>query len=334
MSVKIGINGFSRIGRVTTRVAFDRSNIEVVAINDPNMNLQQMAYLFRYDSTHGKFRGTVSVEKDALVINNLRITVYSEEDPAKIPWNKDLVKYVVEASGMFTSVEKASDHIKGCAKHVVITSCSTDAPMFVIGVNQDKYEPSMKVVSNASCTTNCVAPLARIIHKNFGIVEGLMTTVHSYTGSQKLIDSPKGKSWREGRSAAQNIIPSSTNAAKAIGKVLPDLNGKLTGIAFRIPTPNVSVVDLTVRLRSPASYDSIKSVIKKAAESSLKGILTYTEDSVVSSDINGDRSSCVFDASAGIALNEYFVKLVAWYDNEVGYCNRIIDLIKYMASKE
>ena len=334
MSIKIGINGFGRIGRLVTRAAIEKSEVQILAINDPFIDLEYMVYMFKYDSTHGPFKGTVAVQDKKLVINNQSISIYNEKDPALIPWQSNGVEYVVESTGVFTTVEKASAHLKGGAKHVVISAPSADAPMFVMGVNEEKYKSSMKVVSNASCTTNCLAPIAKVVHDNFGIVEGLMTTVHSYTATQKTVDGPSAKSWRDGRGAAQNIIPASTGAAKAVGKVIPELNGKLTGMAFRVPTPNVSVVDLTVRIKNPASYDAIKSCIKKASEGSMKGILGYTQDKVVSTDFNGDPRSSIFDADAGIELNENFVKLISWYDNEFGYSRRVVDLIRYMASKE
>ena len=334
MVVKVGINGFGRIGRLVTRAAVERSDVEIVAINDPFIDLAYMVYMFKYDSTHGTFKGEVKADNGKLYINGKAISVFGLRDPAQIPWAETGAYYVVESTGVFTTTEKASAHLKGGAKHVVISAPSADAPMFVMGVNEGKYQSSMKVVSNASCTTNCLAPLAKIVNDNFGIVEGLMTTVHSYTATQKTVDGPSGKSWRDGRGAAQNIIPASTGAAKAVGKVIPELNGKLTGMAFRVPTPNVSVVDLTVRLSKAASYEEIKKVIKDASEGPLKGLMGYTEDKVVSTDFNGDTHSSIFDAGAGIALNENFVKLVSWYDNEFGYSNRVVDLIRYMASKE
>ncbi|XP_076811461.1 glyceraldehyde-3-phosphate dehydrogenase-like [Clavelina lepadiformis] len=333
MVIKVGINGFGRIGRLVTRAAAMRDDIQIVSINDPFIDLNYMVYMFKYDSTHGIFKGTVDEANGKLVINGKPVTVHAKRDPSEIPWSADGADYVVESTGVFTTVEKASAHLKGGANHVVISAPSADAPMFVMGVNEEKYEKSMKVVSNASCTTNCLAPLAKVINDNFGIVEGLMTTVHSYTATQKTVDGPSGKSWRDGRGAAQNIIPASTGAAKAVGKVIPDLNGKLTGMAFRVPTPNVSVVDLTVRLNKGASYEAIKAVIKEASASKLKGILGYTEDKVVSTDFNGDTRSSIFDAGAGIALNDNFVKLVSWYDNEFGYSNRVVDLLIYMSKK-
>lgn len=333
MVIKVGINGFGRIGRLVTRAAVQNSNVEIVAINDPFIDLEYMVYMFKYDSTHGPFKGDVCTGGGKLHINGKAIDVFSERDPSNIPWGKCGATFVVESTGIFTTKEKASAHLKGGAQKVVISAPSADAPMFVMGVNQDQYDPAMTIVSNASCTTNCLAPLAKVINDKFGIAEGLMTTVHSYTATQKTVDGPSGKSWRDGRGAAQNIIPASTGAAKAVGKVIPQLNGKLTGMAFRVPTPNVSVVDLTVRLDKAASYDVIKQAIKDASEKEMKGILGYTEDKVVSSDFNGDVRSSIFDAGAGIALNDNFVKLVSWYDNEFGYSNRVVDLLCYMASK-
>lgn len=330
---KVGINGFGRIGRLVTRVALERG-VDVVAINDPFIDLNYMVYMFRYDSTHGQFKGEVKHDGTKLIVNGKAISVYGERDPSNIPWKNDAADYVVESTGCFTTIEKASAHLKGGAKKVIISAPSADAPMYVIGVNEDKYESSHTVISNASCTTNCLAPLAKVINDNFGIIEGLMTTVHAYTATQKTVDGPSNKDWRGGRTAAQNIIPSSTGAAKAVGKVIPALNGKLTGMAFRVPTPNVSVVDLTVRLEKGASYDEIKKVVKAAADGPLKGILFYTEDEVVSSDFNTSSYSSVFDAKAGIALNDHFVKLVSWYDNEYGYSNRVVDLIKYAHKRD
>ncbi|XP_053578130.1 glyceraldehyde-3-phosphate dehydrogenase [Bombina bombina] len=332
--VKVGINGFGRIGRLVTRAAIISGKVDVVAINDPFIDLSYMAYMFNYDSTHGKFKGTVKAENGKLIINDKAITVFSERDPSNIKWGDAGAEYVVESTGVFTTIDKASLHLKGGAKRVIISAPSADAPMFVVGVNHDEYKNSLKVVSNASCTTNCLAPLAKVINDNFGIVEALMTTVHSYTATQKTVDGPSGKLWRDGRGAAQNIIPASTGAAKAVGKVIPQLNGKLTGMAFRVPTANVSVVDLTCRLAKPAKYDEIKAVIKAAADGPMKGILGYTEDQVVSSDFNGDTRSSIFDADAGIALNDHFVKLISWYDNEFGYSSRVVDLMVHMESKE
>lgn len=331
--VKIGINGFGRIGRLVLRAAVERG-AEVVAINDPFLDVNYMVYLFQYDSTHGRFKGCVSTDGTNLLVNGQQIAVFNERDPAAIPWGKVGAVYVVESTGVFTTIEKASAHLKGGAKKVVISAPSADAPMYVCGVNLDAYNPADPVISNASCTTNCLAPLAKVINDNFEIIEGLMTTVHATTATQKTVDGPSGKLWRDGRGAGQNIIPASTGAAKAVGKVIPALNGKLTGMAFRVPVANVSVVDLTVRLAKGASYDEIKAKVKAAAEGPLKGILAYTEEQVVSSDFIGDTNSSVFDASAGISLNNNFVKLIAWYDNEFGYSNRVVDLIKYISTKD
>jgi len=330
---KIGINGFGRIGRLVLRAAIDKG-AEVVAVNDPFIGLDYMVYMFKFDSTHGRFKGEVKAEGGFLVINGKKITVFQERDPKAIAWAKAGAEYIVESTGVFTTIEKASYHFEGGAKKVIISAPSADAPMFVVGVNLDAYQPSMKVVSNASCTTNCLAPLAKVIHDNFEIVEGLMTTVHATTATQKTVDGPSGKLWRDGRGAAQNIIPAATGAAKAVGKVIPALNGKLTGMAFRVPTADVSVVDLTVRLAKPAPYATIKQKVKEAAEGPMKGILEYTEEEVVSFDFISDTHSSIFDASAGIPLNDNFVKLISWYDNEFGYSNRVVDLIKYMQSKD
>merc|ERR1719187_91092 len=286
--------------------------------------------MFKYDSTHGRYSGEVSCEDGCLVVDGHKIMVFNEMKPENIPWSKAGASYVVESTGVFTTKEKASAHFQGGAKKVIISAPSADAPMFVCGVNLEKYSKDMNVVSNASCTTNCLAPVAKVLHENFEIVEGLMTTVHATTATQKTVDGPSAKDWRGGRGAAQNIIPSSTGAAKAVGKVIPELNGKLTGMAFRVPTPEVSVVDLTVRLGKECSYDEIKAVVKKAAQGPLKGFLDYTEDDVVSTDFVGDCHSSIFDAKAGIMLSPTFVKLVSWYDNEFGYSNRVIDLVKHM----
>lgn len=336
MVVKIGINGFGRIGRLVCRAAFEHEELQVVAVNDPFIDLDYMVYMFKYDSTHGKFKGTVETADGKLIINGKSITVSMNRNPEDIKWADAGAEIVVESSGVFTTHEKASKHMAGGAKKVVISAPSADAPMFVMGVNEDKYDQATQhVVSNASCTTNCLAPLAKIINDNFGIVEGLMTTVHATTATQKTVDGPSMKKWRDGRGASQNIIPASTGAAKAVGKVIPELNGKLTGMAFRVPTPDVSVVDLTVRLEKPATYDEIKAVIKKASECPKLGrYMGYTDDEVVSQDFLGDTRSSIFDSKAGIALNPQFVKLVSWYDNEYGYSHRVCDLIKYMASKQ
>merc|ERR1712033_3195 len=304
---------------------------EVVAINDPFIAIDYMVYMFKYDSTHGVFKGEVKAEDGALVVNGKKIHVFNEMKPENIPWAKAGAEYIVESTGVFTTIEKAGAHHQGGAKKVIISAPSADAPMFVCGVNLEKYSADMKVVSNASCTTNCLAPIAKVLHEKFEIVEGLMTTVHAVTATQETVDGPSSKDWRGGRGAGQNIIPSSTGAAKAVGKVIPELNGKLTGMAFRVPTPNVSAVDLTVVLEKGCSYEDIKAAMKAASESgSLKGILGYTEDDVVSQDFIGDIRSSIFDAKAGIQLSGTFVKVVSWYDNEYGYSNRVVDLLKHM----
>ncbi|KAI9769333.1 MAG: glycerol-3-phosphate dehydrogenase [Candelina submexicana] len=328
---KVGINGFGRIGRIVFRNAIVMDTVEIVACNDPFIDPTYAAYMLKYDTTHGQFKGDIKVEGNDLVVNGKKVKFYTEKDPANIPWADTGAYYVVESTGVFTTTDKAMGHIKGGAKKVVISAPSADAPMFVMGVNETSYKSDIQVISNASCTTNCLAPLAKVIHDNYTIVEGLMTTIHSYTATQKVVDGPSSKDWRGGRTAAQNIIPSSTGAAKAVGKVIPDLNGKLTGMAMRVPTSNVSVVDLTCRIEKSASYDEIKATMKKAAEGHLKGILSYTEDAIVSSDLNGDENSSIFDASAGIALNPNFIKLVAWYDNEWGYSRRVLDLLAYIS---
>nr|ACV88092.1 glyceraldehyde-3-phosphate dehydrogenase 1 [Pilobolus crystallinus] len=330
--INFGINGFGRIGRIVLRASLENPKVKVVAINDPFIPLDYMIYMFKYDSTHGRFKGTVEKKDGKLVVNGREIAVYSERDPTAIPWGKSGAHYVVESTGVFTTTAAASAHLKGGAKKVIISAPSADAPMFVVGVNLDKYTKDLTVISNASCTTNCLAPLAKVIDDNFGILEGLMTTVHATTATQKTVDGPSNKDWRGGRGAGANIIPSSTGAAKAVGKVIPKLNGKLTGMAFRVPTPDVSVVDLTVRLEKPASYDEIKAAMKKAAEvGPMKGILGYTEDEVVSTDFVGDVRSSIFDAKAGIQLSPTFVKLISWYDNEYGYSTRVVDLLAYIA---
>jgi glyceraldehyde 3-phosphate dehydrogenase len=333
MAIKIGINGFGRIGRLVFRAGIDRSDVEFVGINDL-ITADYMAYMLKYDTVHGRFKGTVEADGDSLIVNGKRIKVFSQKDPSLIPWSSVQADYVVESTGLFTTMEKAQSHLKGGAKKVIISAPSSDAPMFVMGVNNDKYDTSMNIVSNASCTTNCLAPLAKVIHDNFGITEGLMTTVHAITATQKTVDGPSVKDWRGGRAASGNIIPSSTGAAKAVGKVIPELNGKLTGMAFRVPTLDVSVVDLTVNLAKPATYDEICATVKKASENELKGIMGYTEEMVVSSDFIGDPHTSIFDAKAGIALTDRFVKLVSWYDNEWGYSNKIVDLIVYMNTKD
>ncbi|CAL2049693.1 hypothetical protein CAEBREN_03117 [Caenorhabditis brenneri] len=335
----VGINGFGRIGRLVLRAAVEKDSVSVVAVNDPFISIDYMVYLFQYDSTHGRFKGTVAHEGDHLLVTKdgktqHKIKVFNARDPAEIQWGAAGADYVVESTGVFTTIEKANAHLKGGAKKVIISAPSADAPMFVVGVNHEKYDHANDhIISNASCTTNCLAPLAKVINDNFGIIEGLMTTVHAVTATQKTVDGPSGKLWRDGRGAGQNIIPASTGAAKAVGKVIPELNGKLTGMAFRVPTPDVSVVDLTARLEKPASLDDIKKVVKAAAEGPLKGVLAYTEDQVVSSDFISDTHSSIFDAGASISLNPNFVKLVSWYDNEFGYSNRVVDLISYIATK-
>jgi len=331
--VNVGINGFGRIGRLVTRAAFKTGKVNIVAINDPFTNLEHMAYMFKYDSTHGRFEGTVETKDGNLVINGQTIKVFAVRNPSEIPWGANNVDYVVESTGVFTKQEAASQHIAAGAKRVVISAPSPDAPMFVMGVNESSYDPSVNVMSNASCTTNCLAPLAKVVNDKFGIEEGLMTTIHAFTATQKTVDGPSAKAWRDGRAASTNIIPASTGAAKAVGKVIPELNGKLTGMAFRVPTPNVSVVDLTVRTVKETTYDEIKAAVLEASQGELKGVLGYTEDNVVSTDFNGDPASSTFDAKAGMMLSSRFFKLVTWYDNECGYSNRVLDLICYTNNK-
>ncbi|KAL6552914.1 hypothetical protein OROGR_006756 [Orobanche gracilis] len=353
--IKIGINGFGRIGRLVARVALQSDDVELVAVNDPFITTDYMTYMFKYDSVHGQWKKHELKVKDSktLLFGDKPVAVFGARNPEEIPWAEAGADYVVESTGVFTDKDKAAAHLKGGAKKVVISAPSKDAPMFVVGVNENEYKPDINIVSNASCTTNCLAPLAKVLNDRFGIVEGLMTTVHSITATQKTVDGPSMKDWRGGRAASFNIIPSSTGAAKgqssdiiifmdgtgpniveikAVGKVLPALNGKLTGMAFRVPTVDVSVVDLTARLEKAASYDEIKAAIKEESETTMKGILGYTEDDVVSTDFVGDSRSSIFDAKAGIALNGNFVKVVSWYDNEWGYSNRVIDLIRHMAS--
>ncbi len=331
--VKVGINGFGRIGRLAFRAALENPEVEVKGVNDPFIGLGYMVYMLTYDTIHGKFKGTVSVDKEtnSLVVNGKTIKIFAEKDPSNIAWSSCGAEYILECTGVFTTVDTASTHFKGGAKKVVISAPSADAKMFVMGVNHKEYTKDLTVISNASCTTNCLAPLAKVINDKFGIVEALMTTVHATTATQKTVDGPSMKDWRGGRAAAGNIIPSSTGAAKAVGKVIPELNGKLTGMAFRVPTLDVSVVDLTARLAKPATYAEIKAAVKEASENELKGILGYTEDAVVSSDFIHDARTSIFDAEAGIALNDNFVKLVSWYDNEWGYSNKLIDLTVYAA---
>jgi len=335
--VKVGINGFGRIGRLVLRAALkNHTDFEVVALNDPFLDAEYMLYLFKYDSTHGQFTGDVhlSVDKHDLIVNGKTIKVYAKKDPAEIPWGTHGVEWVVESTGIFLNVEKCQAHIKAGAKKVCVTAPSPDAQMFVMGCNEEKYDPKLTVISNASCTTNCLAPLAKVINDEFGIVEGLMTTVHATTATQKTVDGPSGKDWRAGRGAAQNVIPATTGAAKAVGKVIPSLDGKLTGMSFRVPTPDVSVVDLTCRLEKEATYEQICAVMKKASEGAYKGIIGYTDDEVVSTDFLGDTRSSIFDAKAGISLNKKFVKLISWYDNEWGYSCRVVDLITYCSKKD
>jgi len=334
MAIKVGINGFGRIGRIVFRNAVEHPEVEIVAVNDPFIETHYAAYMLKYDSTHGVFKGDVEVDGKDLKVNGKVVKFYMEKDPANIPWSETGAEYVVESTGVFTTTDKAKAHLKGGAKKVIISAPSADAPMYVMGVNESTYDGKADVISNASCTTNCLAPLAKVVHDNFTIIEGLMTTIHSYTATQKTVDGPSAKDWRGGRGAAQNIIPSSTGAAKAVGKVIPDLNGKLTGMSMRVPTSNVSVVDLTCRIEKEASYDDIKAAIKKAADGPLKGILAYTEDDVVSTDMNGNPNSSIFDAKAGISLNKNFVKLVSWYDNEWGYSRRVLDLLAYVAKAD
>ena len=329
MAIKIGINGFGRIGRIVFRAAQHRDDIEVVGINDL-IDVEYMAYMLKYDSTHGRFDGTVEVKDGNLMVNGKTIRVTAERDPANLNWGAIGVDVAVEATGLFLTDETARKHITAGAKKVVLTGPSKDStPMFVRGVNFDAYK-GQDIVSNASCTTNCLAPLAKVINDKFGIKDGLMTTVHATTATQKTVDGPSAKDWRGGRGAAQNIIPSSTGAAKAVGKVIPALNGKLTGMAFRVPTPNVSVVDLTVNLEKPATYAEICAELKRASENEMKGVLGYTEDAVVSTDFNGCSFTSVFDAAAGIALTDTFVKLVSWYDNETGYSHKVLDLVAHI----
>lgn len=334
MAIKIGINGFGRIGRLVFRAAAANPDVTVVGINDPFMDTEYMSYLTRYDTVHGRFDGEVSAEDGKLIVNGEEVAVYASMNPAEIPWKECGAEYIVESTGVFLTTEKASAHLEAGAKKVVISAPAKDkeTPMFVMGVNNDKYTTDMDIVSNASCTTNCLAPIAKVLNDNFGIKNGLMTTIHSYTSNQLPVDGPAKKDWRRGRACAQNIIPTSTGAAIAVGKVIPELNGKLTGMAFRVPTPDASVVDLTCNLEKPASYEAICEAMKKASEGQLKGILGYTDEAVVSSDFITDPRTSIFDAEAGIQLTDDFVKVISWYDNEWGYSNKIVDLISYMAS--
>ena len=332
MSIKVGINGFGRIGRMVLRCSLHHPEIEIVGINDL-CPADYLAYMLKYDTMHGKINAQVSSSENAIIVDGRSIPVFAERDPANLPWKEIGAEYVIESTGLFLTKDKAKGHIEAGAKHVVMSAPSKDdTPMFVMGVNQDTYTSDMTFVSNASCTTNCLAPIAKVLHDHFGIADGLMTTVHSTTATQKTVDGVSVKDWRGGRAASGNIIPSSTGAAKAVGKVIPSLNGKLTGMSMRVPTPDVSVVDLTCRLEKSATYDEIKAAMKAASESDrFKGIIDYTEDKVVSSDFYHDPHTCIFDADAGIALNDHFVKLVAWYDNEWGYSNKLVNLCEHMA---
>lgn len=330
--MKIGINGFGRIGRLVFRAAMENKDVDVVAINDL-FDADYLAYMLKYDSTHKEFKGTIEVvSPSCIVVNGKKVRVTAEKEPANLKWGEVGADYIVESTGLFTETEKAKGHLAAGAKKVIISAPSKDAPMFVMGVNQNTYKKEMDVVSNASCTTNCLAPVTKVLNDKWGIVEGLMTTCHAITATQKTVDGPSKKDWRGGRGASQNIIPSSTGAAKAVGKVIPSLNGKITGMALRVPVADVSVVDLTCKLAKPATWDAIKAEMKRASENELKGILGYTEDAVVSSDFIGDSRTSIFDADAGIALTDTFVKVVAWYDNEWGYSCKVVDLIRYIAS--
>jgi len=337
MPAKMGINGFGRIGRLVFRAAMANPNVEVVAVNDPFMDLEYMVYMLKYDSVHKMYPGTVEKGQGCLIVDGKTVTIFAEKDPASIPWGKAGADYVCESTGVFCDKPKAGLHLGGGCKKVIISAPpKDDVPMFVCGVNHTEYKSDLQVVSNASCTTNCLAPLAKVVNDKFGIVEGLMTTVHAMTATQLTVDGPSrgGKDWRGGRCASQNIIPSATGAAKAVGKVIPSLNGKLTGMAFRVPTPDVSVVDLTCKIEKGASYDEIVAAIKEASETSMKGVLSWTDDEVVSTDFISNKFSSIFDIKAGIALNKNFVKLVSWYDNEWGYSNRLVDLCVHMATTD
>ncbi len=329
--IKVGINGFGRIGRLALRTAMKRENIQIVAINDL-LDVDYLAYMLKYDSVHGNFDGEVSVKDGSLIVNGNTIRITAEKNPEDLKWNEVDAEYVLECTGIFKSIEQGNLHRKAGAKKVVVSAPSKDAPMFVMGVNHHELKAEDNIISNASCTTNCLAPIVKVLNDNFGIVEGLMTTVHAATATQNTVDGPATKNWRIGRSAIHNIIPSTTGAAKAVGKVIPEMNGKLTGMAFRVPTMDVSVVDLTVRLEKSASYEAVKTAMKNASENEMKGILGYTEDEVVSQDFVSDPRVSIFDANAGIALNDNFVKVVAWYDNEMGYAVKLLDLLEYSAS--
>lgn len=331
--VKVGVNGFGRIGKLAFWAALENPEVEVVAVNDPFMDIPYMKYMLTHDTVHGGYKGNVEVDEENgyLIVEGQKVKVFAEKDPVNIDWAGAGAEIVFECTGLFTKTEDARKHILGGAKKVIISAPSPDAPMFVMGVNNDKYTSDMEIISNASCTTNCLAPIAKVLNDKFGMTEGLMTTVHSTTATQKTVDGPSKKDWRGGRAASANIIPSSTGAAKAVGKVIPELNGKLTGMSFRVPTINVSVVDLTCRLDKPASYEEIKAAMKEASEGELKGILGYTEDEVVSSDFIHDKRTSIFDAGAGISLNDNFVKIISWYDNEWGYSNKLVDLAAHVA---
>ena len=329
--IKVGINGFGRIGRLALRTAMKRENVQIVAINDL-LDVDYLAYMLKYDSVHGNFDGEVTTKDGNLIVNGNTIRITAERNPEDLKWNEVEAEYVLECTGIFKSIEQGNLHLKAGAKKVVVSAPSKDAPMFVMGVNHHKLKADENIISNASCTTNCLAPIVKVLNDNFGIVEGLMTTVHAATATQSTVDGPATKNWRIGRSAIHNIIPSTTGAAKAVGKVIPEMNGKLTGMAFRVPTMDVSVVDLTVRLEKSASYEVIKSAMKNASENEMKGILGYTEDEVVSQDFVSDPRVSIFDANAGIALNDNFVKIVSWYDNEMGYAVKLLDLLEYSAS--
>jgi len=329
--IRIGINGFGRIGRLAFRIAASRENVQIVAINDL-LDVDYLAYMLKYDSVHGKFKGTVEVIEGKLFVNGKEIRITAERNPEDIKWDEVGAEYVLECTGIFKSLKQANLHIIGGAKKVVVSAPSEDAPMFVMGVNHTKLTAEDTIISNASCTTNCLAPIVKVLNDNFGVIEGLMTTIHAATATQKTVDGPSSKDWRGGRAAIHNIIPSSTGAAKAVGKVIPEMNGKLTGMSFRVPTMDVSVVDLTVRLEKSTSYEAIKRAMKKASENEMAGILGYTEEMLVSQDFVSDERTSIFDANAGLALNDNFVKIVSWYDNEMGYSSKIVDLVEYAAS--
>ena len=329
--IKVGINGFGRIGRLVLRIAAQRDNVQVVAINDL-IEVDYLAYMLKYDSVHGRFDGSVEVVDNTLIVNGKEIRVSAERNPERLKWDEVDVDFVIECTGIFTTLEKAGHHLKGGAKKVIISAPSADAPMFVMGVNHSKLQASDVIFSNASCTTNCLAPIAKVLHDNFEIADGLMTTIHATTATQNTVDGPTSKNWRSGRSALHNIVPASTGAAKAVGKVIPSLNGKLTGMAFRVPVMDVSVVDLTVNIKQKASYEEVCQVMKAASENELKGILGYTEEAVVSQDFIGESCTSIFDAKAGMALTDNFLKVVSWYDNEYGYSSKIVDLMEYSAA--